>query len=107
MASIVQHIIKKCYSGIKFDSQSQQRNLLSLQKYYRINKDHDSDGELGHFCDMKYLESTQDFYEYNLPDVSPPDTGKKFSGYEGNESVAEGGYKSNNNSYHTVHVYIP
>ena len=53
---------------------------------------------------MKYLESTQYFYEYNLPDVYPPDAGKYFSGYEGNEYVTEGGDKSNNNSSHTVHV---
>ena len=49
---------------------------------------------------MKDLENTQDFYEYALPDVSPPDSGKLFSYYEGSESVAEGGDKSNNDSSH-------
>ena len=36
-----------------------------------------------------------------------PDACKIFSYYDGNEYVAEGGDKSNNYSYHTVHVYIP
>ena len=44
---------------------------------------------------MEDLEDNQDFVEYALPDVFTPDTGKKFSGYEGNESVGEGGDKSN------------
>ena len=56
---------------------------------------------------MEYLEDTQYFDEYALPDVTPPDFEKKFSDYEGNESVAEGGDTPNNDSYHTVHVDIP
>ena len=44
---------------------------------------------------MEDLEDTQDFIEYALPDVFTPDTGKKSHGYEGNESVAGGGEKSN------------
>ena len=32
---------------------------------------YDSDGEPGPFCDMVDLEDTQDFDEYNLPDVFP------------------------------------
>ena len=42
---------------------------------------------------MEYLEDTQDFDWYALPDVPPPYAGIIFSYYEGNESVAEGGYK--------------
>ena len=56
---------------------------------------------------MEDLEDTQDFDEYALPDIFFPDVGKTFSDYEGNESVAEGGHKSNNESSHTVHVNIP
>ena len=37
----------------------------------------------------------------------PPDAGKIFSDYESDESVVEGGNKSNNDSSHTVHVDIP
>ena len=77
------------------------------KKEHRFNKVYDSDGELGPLCDMEDLEDTQDLDEYNLPDVSRPDAGKKFSDYEGNESVAEGGDKSNNDSSYTVHVGIP
>ena len=58
-----------------------------------FNKVYSSDGEPGPFCDMEDLENTQDFDDYVLPDVSPPDAGKIFSDYEGNESVAEGGEK--------------
>ena len=36
----------------------------------------------------------------------PPDAGKRFSDYEDNGSVAEGGDKSNNDLSHTVHVDI-
>ena len=46
------------------------------------------------FCDMEDLEDTQHFYEYALPDILPLIL-EKFYGYEGNESVAGGGYKSN------------
>ena len=56
---------------------------------------------------MEDLEDTQYFYEYALFDVFPPDSGRNFSDCEGNESVAEGGNKSNNDSSHTVHFYIP
>ena len=56
---------------------------------------------------MEDLEDTQDFDEYNLPNVFTPDAGKHFSDYEGNESVAEGGDRSNNDSSRTVHVDIP
>ena len=37
----------------------------------------------------------------------PSDAGKFFSDYKGNEYVAEGWDKSNNDSSHTVHVDIP
>ena len=47
------------------------------------------------FCDMEYLEDTQYFYEYALPDVFNPDAGIVFSCYEDSEYVAEGGDKSN------------
>ena len=56
---------------------------------------------------MEYLEDTRYFDEYGLPDVLPPDDGKHFSYYEGDESVVEGKYKSNNYSSHKVHVDIP
>ena len=55
---------------------------------------------------MEDLENTQDFDDYVLPDVYPPDAGKMFSDYEGDKSVAEGGGKSNNDSSHTVYVDI-
>ena len=44
---------------------------------------------------MEYLEGNQYFYEYARPDIFTPDAGKFFYGYEGNESVAGGGDKSN------------
>ena len=44
---------------------------------------------------MGDIEDTQYFYEYALPDVFTPVAGIVFSGYEGNEYVAEGGDKSN------------
>ena len=56
---------------------------------------------------MEDLEDTQYFDDYALPDVSPTDAGKHFSDYEGKRPVAELGDKSNNYSYHTVHVDIP
>ena len=66
----VQHNIKiKCYSGIKFSSQSQKRNLYKLQKrVVRFNKVYDSYGEPVPFCDMEDIEDTQYFDEYTLPD---------------------------------------
>ena len=73
----------------------------------RFNKVHDCDEESGPFCDMEDLEDNQDFDEYTLPDIYPPDAGKNSSYYEGNESIAEGGGKSNNYLSHTVHVDIP
>ena len=77
MASIVQHTINiECYSGIKWASHSQQRNLRNLQKKEKFNKVYDSDGEPGPFCGMEDLEDTQDFDKYALPDVLPPDSGK-------------------------------
>ena len=108
MTSRVEHTIKiKCYSVIKFAYQSQQRNLHKWpKKKDRFNKVYDSDGGPGPFCDMEDLEDTQYFDDYALPDVSPPGAGK-ISDYEVNESVAEGGDKSNNDSSHTVHVDIP
>ena len=48
----------------------------------------------GPFCNTEDLEDTQHFYEYSIPDVLPLIL-EKFYGYEGNESVAEGGDKSN------------
>ena len=56
---------------------------------------------------MEDLEDTQYFNEYALPDIFTPDAGNFFSDYEVNESVAEGGGNSYDNSYHTVHVDIP
>ena len=56
---------------------------------------------------MEYLEDTQDFYEYALPDVFFPGSGKHLSDCEGNEYVAEGCYKSNNDWSSTLHVEIP
>ena len=44
---------------------------------------------------MEDLEQTQNFYEYDLPDVFTFDTGKTFYGYESNESIAGGGDRSN------------
>ena len=69
--------------------------LSFTKKEDRLNKIYDSDGETGPFWDMKYLEDTQDFYEYGLPDIFTPDYGKCFYGYEGNESVAGREEKSN------------
>ena len=56
---------------------------------------------------MEDLEYTQDFDEYALPDIPPPDFGNNLSDYEDNESVFEWGGNSNNDSSHTVHVDIP
>ena len=56
---------------------------------------------------MEDLEDNQDFDEYAIPDVCPPDAGKNFSDYEGNEYVMEVRDKSNNDSSHSVHVDIP
>ena len=97
VASSVQHTIKiKCYSGNKCISQSLKMNLRDLQqKKDRLNNVYDSDGEPGTFCDMEDLEDTQYFYEYALPDVFTPDSGKFYYGYEGNKYVAGGGDKSN------------
>ena len=53
---------------------------------------------------MGDLEDTQYFYEYSLPDFFPPDDGNSFSV---NESVSEEGDKSDNDSYHIVHVEVP
>ena len=77
------------------------------KKEDRFNKVYNSDGEPGTFYDMKDIEYTQDFDEYALPYVLPPDAGIFFSDYEGKKSVAEVGGKSNNDLYHTVHVEIP
>ena len=55
---------------------------------------------------MGDLEETQYFDEYALPDSTPPFFQEKFSDYEGNESVAEGGDKLNNDSSPTVYVEI-
>ena len=63
--------------------------------FVRMYMVYNSDGEPGTFCDMEDLEDTQDFYEYALTGVFNPDAGKIFYSYEGNESVAVGGYKSN------------
>ena len=106
MDSRVQHTIKiKDYSGIQCASQSQQRKISKLKKGDRLNKVYDSDGEPGLFCDMEDLEDTQDIDKYALFDVLPPAYEK--SDYEGNESVAGGGDRSNNDSSHTVYVDIP
>ena len=55
---------------------------------------------------MEYIEDTQYFDDYALPDVLPPDPRFFFPDYEGNESVAGLGDKSNHDSSHTVHVDI-
>ena len=76
MALRVQQTIKiNCYSGIKFDPQSQQRKFCDLKKKYCFNKVYDSDREPGPFCNMEDIEDTQYVYEYALPDVSTPDAG--------------------------------
>ena len=46
------------------------------KKEDRFNKFYDSYWEPGPFCDMKYLEYTQYFDEYALPDVFSPGSGK-------------------------------
>ena len=51
---------------------------------------------------MEYLEYTQDFYEYSLPDVFLPDAEKTLSDYEDNGFIAEGGNNSDIDSSHTV-----
>ena len=56
---------------------------------------------------MEDLEYNQDFVEYALPDAPPLLILEFLSGYEGNAYVAEGGDKSNDDLYHTVHVEIP
>ena len=56
---------------------------------------------------MEDIEDNQDSVQYALPYVFIPDAGNFFSYYEGNESVAEVGDKSNNYLSHTVHVGIP
>ena len=53
---------------------------------------------------MEYLEDTQDFDEDALPDFVPLDSGENSYNDEINESVAEGGDRSNNNSSPPVHV---
>ena len=80
---------------------------MNDKKEDRFNKVYDSYREPGHFCDTEYLEYNQYFDEYALPDVTLPDADKIFSDYEGNEYVAEGGDKSNNDSSRTVHLDIP
>ena len=47
---------------------------------------------------MEYLEYNQEFDEESLPDAVPLDAGEKNYNGEVNESVLEGGGKSNNNS---------
>ena len=44
---------------------------------------------------MEYLEDTQYFYEYALPDIFTPDAGKILYGCQDNESVAGIGGKWN------------
>ena len=63
MAQRVQHTTKiQCYSGIKFNSQSQQSNLHYLHKINdKFKEVYDSHGEPGPFCAMGYLEDTEDF----------------------------------------------
>ena len=56
---------------------------------------------------MEDIEYTQDFYEEYLPDVVLLDSGDNSSYEKVNESVAEVGDKSNNDSPPPVHVYIP
>ena len=49
---------------------------LKLKKNDGFNKVYDSDEEPGLLCDTEDFEDTQYFYEYPLPDLSPPDAGK-------------------------------
>ena len=56
---------------------------------------------------MEDLEYNQDFVEVSLPYFIPLDPGEIYSNDEGNESVVEGGDRSNNNSPPPVHVDIP
>ena len=56
---------------------------------------------------MEDLEYTQGSDQDALTNAAPLDYGENYSNYEGNESVSEGGDKSNNYSYPPVHVYIP
>ena len=56
---------------------------------------------------MEDLEYTQSFDEDYITGVLPLDTGKNSSDDEGNESVADGGDKSNNDSSSPVHFDIP
>ena len=59
-------------NAIKETTKIQQSNLRKLpKKDVRLNTFYDSDGEPGPFCDMKYLEDTQYFDEYALPDIFP------------------------------------
>ena len=82
-------------------------NLHKLpKKEDRFNNVYDSDGVPVPFCDIEYLEDTQYFYEYALPDVFSLGDGKTLSDYEGNEYVTEGGDKLNNDSSHIVHADI-
>ena len=55
---------------------------------------------------MEDIEDTQDFYEGALYDVFLLDSGDHSSNNEVDESVAEGGYKSDNNSSPLLHVDI-
>ena len=56
---------------------------------------------------MEDFENTQYLYEDALLDVVPLNDGENYSNDEGNESIAEGGYNSNNDSSPPVHVDIP
>ena len=78
---------------------TQQRNLCNLHNIEnRFEEGYDSDGEAGPLCDVDLLEGNEVFYEGDLPGVSPIDAGEKSSDNEVNESVFEGGNKSNNDS---------
>ena len=56
---------------------------------------------------MEDIEDTLYFDDHALPNVFSSDAGRIFSDYEGNEYIAEGRDKSNNDSSHTVHAEIP
>ena len=55
---------------------------------------------------MEYLEDEKYFDEDALPDVVPFDAGENSYDDEGNESILEGGYKSNNYSSPPLHLEI-
>ena len=97
----------KYYSGIKFTSQYQQTNLCHLQK--------NGIGSIRFavVTGNQYLSviwvilNILNILVSTLYLMLSPLMLENISDYEGNEYVAEVGYKSNNDSYYTLHVEIP